>query len=386
LNITTSNNRNLIIFAKAIVPEVGGIEVYSNSVAFAWAELGFQVTVITQYEGKIGIEERGPVKVINVGPGSQAAVFVRMIKAAWGLHRKFLPVLVHATTWRVAIPALLIFHKIPVVVTVHGREVTQMKGLMLWLMRMIFKLIDGSVVISKTTLENSSQLIPLLKKKAVIAWNGLSYRTEAKEKGKNYFNDVAGVNKPCRLFSLCRLVPRKNIAIVLKALSLVRLKGIENWEYLIAGSGEEERRLQDLTKHFSLEDKVHFLGQVPDNGIAELYREADIFVHPQISGHDGRNIEGFGLVIVDAMSFGLPVIAGRDGAPAEYIMQNQNGFIVDGHSVEQLSAILCQLITDPILRRRIGENARTWALETLTWENHVKRLLNIILPSLDIES
>lgn len=362
---------DLVMFVKALTPNPGGVEAYSDSVAQAWAALGFRVTVITQFDGPAGTEMRGAVTVINVGPGSQAMVFWRMFHAAKKLRKILTPRLVHATTWRVAIPALLVFGETCIAVTVHGREVTEMTGWLRWLMTRVFERIDKALVISQSTLEQCIALLPSLGGKSVVSWNGLSYIDEAERHAKAWGESTA---RPFRLYTLCRLVPRKNIAGALRALALLRAKAVENWEYFIAGDGEERANLEALTTELGLADKVHFLGRVAEADIGTLYREADLFLHPQTAGPDGRDIEGFGLVIVDAMAFGTPVLAGRDGAPREYIRDGETAYLVDGNDIPAMAAKLEGLMGDMDALRRVGQHGRTWALHTLTWRAHVERL------------
>jgi phosphatidylinositol alpha-1,6-mannosyltransferase len=364
---------DLVLFVKAIAPDPGGVEAYSDSVAQAWAELGFRVTVITQFNGPVGTEMRGPVTVINVGPGSQLAVFWRMLRASAKLKKEITASLIHSTTWRVAIPALLVFRNTPIAVTVHGREVTEMTGITKWLMRRVFASIDAALVISKSTLDQCMPMLPDLRHLSVISWNGLTYLDEARQHAKVWRGDS---DRPLRLYSLCRLVPRKNIDGVLRALASLRSKGVENWEYKVAGNGADRASLEALTRELGLADKVRFLGRVGSDEIGPLYREADLFLHPQTAGPDGRDIEGFGLVIVDAMAFGIPVIAGIDGAPREYIRDGETAYLVDGNDIPAMATLLERLIENPGELRDVGQAGREWALQTLTWREHVERLWN----------
>lgn len=359
------------MFAKGFTPDHGGIESYSESVAVAWAELGFHVTVITQFDGAVGAEQRQQVTVINVGPGSQIQVFWRMWKAARRFRKSIRPNLVHATTWRVAIPALLVFRDAPTAITIHGREVTEMRGWLSWLMKRVVARTERVLVISRSTLEQCLAMLPGLGEKAIVSWNGLSHVAEAERQPK-VWNKSPG--QSCRLYSLCRLVPRKNIAGALEALAFVRANGVEAWEYCVGGDGEERGKLEALATKLGIGDKVHFLGKVAEKDIGRLYREADLFIHPQTAGPDGRDIEGFGLSIVDAMSFGTPVLAGRDGAPGEYLIDGETAYLVDGNDVRGLATRLQNLIGRFDELRKTGSRGRLWALRTLTWKEHVQRL------------
>jgi glycosyltransferase involved in cell wall biosynthesis len=252
-----------------------------------------------------------------------------------------------------------------------------MGGWQRWLMAGVFDRIEKALVISKSSLDQCLPMLPSLDEKSVISWNGLDYGEEAQRQGKVWGEGSA---RPCRLFSLCRLVPRKNISGALRALANVRAKGVEDWEYFVGGDGEERASLQALAEELGLDDKVRFLGRVSEADIASLYRRADLFLHPQTAGPDGRDIEGFGLAIVDAMAFGTPVLAGRDGAPSEYIQNGKTAFLVDGNNIPAMATMLESLIGNMDELRTVGQRGREWALHTLTWKEHVKRLWTAMSP------
>lgn len=368
---TATVEPSVLVLAKGFTPDPGGVEAYSDSVSQAWAALGYGVDVITQFHEEVGTEVRGSVRVKNVGPGTQVGVFWRMLTAALRQRRISKPALIHATTWRVAIPALIAFPGQRIAVTIHGREVTEMSGFLRLLMKWVLSRTDRALVISKSTLSQCLPMLPNLEAKSVISWNGLSYLEEAKSSAK-----VWGGEHQARFqfYSLCRLVPRKNIAGALRALARVYEEGYTDWVYRIAGAGEDRAALEKLATDLGLQEKVEFLGRIPQRDIGMRYRDADVFLHPQTAGPDGRDIEGFGLVIVDAMAFGVPVIAGRDGAPPEYIEHGSNGYLVDGSDIRSMADLFVHVMNNRDELRAVGEQGREWALATLTWTDHVKRL------------
>jgi phosphatidylinositol alpha-1,6-mannosyltransferase len=243
-----------------------------------------------------------------------------------------------------------------------------MTGAYGWLIRRVFNRIDAALVISKSTLDQCLSLLPSLRGKSVVSWNGLSCISEAQRQPKKW---DANPEHQFRLYSMCRLVSRKNIAGALRALAIVRARKKEKWEYIVGGDGDDRAQLEALSYSLGLADKVRFLGRIDDADVWNLYRQADLFLHPQTAGRDGRDIEGFGLVIVDAMAFGVPVLAGRDGAPSEYIRDGETAYLVDGNDIPALSAKLESLIGNTEELQRVGSAGRLWALRTLTWEQHI---------------
>jgi glycosyltransferase involved in cell wall biosynthesis len=121
--------------------------------------------------------------------------------------------------------------------------------------------------------------------------------------------------------------------------------------YFIVGDGDDRPKLEALARECRLEHSVIFTGRISDSELWERYANCDIFILPSTG-------EGFGLVFVEAMSFGKPVIASRMGAAPEVVMDGVNGFLVEGQNEESLTERILQLATDPALRTRMGQAAQ----------------------------
>lgn len=365
--------KKALIFAKAITPELGGIETYSERIAHAYSCLGLGVTVISCFRGDHGASRRGSVELINVGTGRQWLVAIQMTAAAMRYRRRPLrPTLIHATTWRVALPALIAFPRVPLIVTIHGREVTEMSRWLGVMMRFVFRKATKALVISDTSLAAAARRVPGLQRKSIVSWNGI---TASSDDAYRQASQRRSANRVCRVLTICRLVPRKNVEAVLRALATLSEEGCCNWEYSVAGEGPEYERLAALRDRCGLSDKVCLHGRVSDLDIMELYGCSNIFAHPQVSDRKGRDIEGFGLAIADAMAWGLPVIVGKEGAPKEYVSHGVTGFVVDGANVTELATTLKRLIQNQDECSAVGRAARAWAIDNLSWTRHVRRVL-----------
>jgi phosphatidylinositol alpha-1,6-mannosyltransferase len=355
----------VLLVAKAYLPNLGGIETYSDEVARAYLALGRRVTVLTQFRGPRGVARRGKLVVINVGEARQAVVGARMWAVLKRLLRK--PVsLIHCTSWRVAMPVVARRRKEPVVVTVHGREITMPGPLMRTLMRRTLARVDRIAAISRTTAEALARLVPECRRAMAVSWNGLTYASQAKE----LTPQVRQVG-PVNILTFCRLVERKNVEGAIRALRIVLDQGGSECRLSVAGNGPERPRLEALVDELNLRSHVTFLGFVDDADVVDLYRNTDIFLHPQIQVADARDFEGFCLTIVDAMSLGVPVIAGTAGAPSEYVDEGVNGLLVDGRDTPQIAAAIIRLAESRELRSRIARQGRAWALANLDWRRHV---------------
>jgi phosphatidyl-myo-inositol dimannoside synthase len=149
--------------------------------------------------------------------------------------------------------------------------------------------------------------------------------------------------------------------VVLRALPSV-LAEIPNLTYIIVGGGDDRPRLQRLAAELDVSNRVVFAGEVGDSELAALYLRSEIFVLPArtvINSCDPKG-EGFGIVFLEAMAFGKPVIGPNYGAPAELIRDRENGLLVDPQDPMAVKEALLELLTKPELGRAMGSAASEW--------------------------
>ncbi len=353
---------SILILAKGYFPDDGGIERYSREMAQAYAAIGRNVYVLTQCSGPLGVWQDGNVTVENVGYSKkQYLIFVRLLCRLIRLKGARVFSLVHATTWRMALPFYTLRMTAPLLITVHGREVLVVSVWLRPLMQYVLKVADIVCAVSPTTLRLAEKLVKSPRGRWFTEWNGLSFPEPTKLRQRE-------TDQKIRIYSFCRLIERKNIDNALRAVALLVERGHRNFEYYIAGSGPLEAELKALSNDLQLHDYVRFLGRIADEDIAPLYQQADIFLHPQISCEGGKDIEGFGLTIADAMSFGVPVVVGEDGGPADFVMNRVTGYVLDGHNVVEIADTLEALMLDDILRNRLGKDGSEWVIKNFSWK------------------
>ncbi len=175
------------------------------------------------------------------------------------------------------------------------------------------------------------------------------------------------------ILTVSRLVKRKNHELMLKAINAL---GRDDTHYLIVGNGPELATLQHLAAELKINDQVSFLTDVSDEDIANYYQAADIFILPTLNL--GADIEGYGIVYLDAAHFHLPIIAGRDTSAEEILQHEVSGLLVDSTSLEAISANLKYLLDHPEVRQQLGEAAYNH-LQTLPDWTAKANQLNAIL-------
>jgi phosphatidyl-myo-inositol dimannoside synthase len=176
------------------------------------------------------------------------------------------------------------------------------------------------------------------------------------------------------LLTMGRLQRRKGQDMVIQALPLI-MKKFSNIKYLIVGTGEELAALQQLAKDCRVQDHVVFVGQVADDERATYYAACDVFIMPNRQLE--ADIEGFGMVFLEAGAAGKPVIGGKSGGTGEAIREGITGLRVDGEDVEAIAAAVVELLTDSERARTMGEQGKRWIETAFTWESVVERTRQI---------
>ncbi len=153
-----------------------------------------------------------------------------------------------------------------------------------------------------------------------------------------------------------RLVERKGASVALHAVAELVRAG-RPVKLTLVGEGPERESLAKLADSLAISDRVEFTGVLTPAGVREWYRDAGIFVMPAVTDWKGEQ-EGFGMVIVEAMAYGLPVVASRSGGIPDIIRDGENGLLVPERDAGALAAAVGRLVDDGELAERLGASAR----------------------------
>lgn len=151
---------------------------------------------------------------------------------------------------------------------------------------------------------------------------------------------------------------------------------------VIVGAGPEEQRLRDLAQAFGIARRVHFAGRVADADLPSYYQAADVFV---LASH--LRSEAFGIVQLEAMAAGLPVVSTELGSGTSEVNQHgQTGFVVQAADPHALAQALRVLLANDDLRRRLGAQAQMRVLSSYTDDQMIERTLAVYTEALDQRS
>lgn len=157
------------------------------------------------------------------------------------------------------------------------------------------------------------------------------------------------------IFSLQRLFPRKKVEVIIYAAKIV-LSEMPDAKFLIGGTGPDFSRLENLIQKFSIDKSVKLLGYIPDNELPHYFSAADVFAFHTL-------YEGFGIVAIEAMSCGTPIITTNVGGLKEIVENNNAGVVVPPNNPSVLADALLQILEDSSLRHKLSKNARNAALK-----------------------
>lgn len=168
-----------------------------------------------------------------------------------------------------------------------------------------------------------------------------------------------------------RLIRRKSLDDLLRAFKLV-LGRISDAKLVIIGDGPEKTALRNLTETLSIQGSVEFVGMLTGRRLYEKYQECDVFVMP--SKKIGKDIEGFGIVFLEAGFFKKPSIGAWSGGIPEAVVHNQTGILVPEGDTAALKNAIELLLTNDNLAKKLGENAYNRIIKNFTWEKATFRL------------
>ncbi|MFI6347000.1 glycosyltransferase family 4 protein [Streptomyces sp. NPDC050560] len=189
----------------------------------------------------------------------------------------------------------------------------------------------------------------------------------------------AGLGLAGRPVVVCvsRLVPRKGQDTLIAAMPRV-LAAVPDAVLLIVGGGPYEKRLRALVRERGLGDAVRFTGPVPRAALPAHFGAGDVFAMPCRTRRGGLDVEGLGIVYLEASATGLPVVAGDSGGAPDAVLDGETGWVVRGGDPGATADRVVSLLEDPVLRRRLGERGRGWVEETWRWDLLAERLKELL--------
>jgi len=277
--------------------------------------------------------------------------------------------------------ALKIATRKPTAVNIHGRDIAfpvKLYQLIIpWALRRIDKVICVSEGLKNECLkrnipEHLLHIIP----------NGVNIDDFYAENNKILFDDIntltpETLNNRKILITVGRLVRKKGVLYFLKNVFPKIISQYPDIAYLIVGDGPLENKIRKLIVENNLQKNAYLLGRIPMDSrlLVYIYNVADIFVMPNIPVDD--DMEGFGIVALEAAAAGLPVVASNVDGIAEAVKDNQNGFLIDYNNHAKYTDTILGLLKDEAYRIEFGEKAKNFVKKYYDWSNISRKYLLI---------
>ena len=169
------------------------------------------------------------------------------------------------------------------------------------------------------------------------------------------------------IVSVGRLVHRKGQDFLIESMPQI-LKQVPDAHLLLVGQGPYREHLEKLVRKHSLQKAVSFIGRIQYTDLPGYICVGDIFAMPSRSRFAGLEVEGLGIVYLEASACGLPVIAGESGGAPDAVIEGVTGFVVDGTNTEQIAKRAVELLLDEKLRISMGSAGRAWIEKEWRWQ------------------
>jgi phosphatidylinositol alpha-1,6-mannosyltransferase len=365
-------------------PDKGGIQTYSAELVRALVELGHEVDVVAPERPQARAYDRAfPARVHRLpGPrDAMPAIAIPFVLAMTG--RKRFDVVVHAQ-WPTATGSVLARRRERIgalVLAAHGRELLWRPRVLAgaydrW-RRTVLHAADRVVAVSRYTGGLVRDLGVDASRTCVVS-NGTDvarlHRSAVIERAAT-LRATAAIGPGPLVVTVARLVPHKGIDTVIRALPEVA-RAVPGVQYVVVGGGHDRARLVQLAHAAGIAHRVHFVGCVDDDEVSAWLHACDVLALP--SRERRPDVEGFGIVLLDAAACGRPVVAGRSGGIADAVIDGETGLLCDPDRTDEVARALIDVLRDRELARRLGAAGRERVERDFTWAHAGRRLHAIV--------
>ena len=266
--------------------------------------------------------------------------------------------------------------KIPLILTLHGNDIVAVPAIKygIRLQKRFDKVVNytlknaDKVVVASRFLWKQAILAGCPPEKLVLIPHGIDTGKFNQNTAGSYIHQIMSGNRPV-IFSARSHKPQYGLEYLIKAASIV-IKNRPDSIFLIGGTGPLKRAHERLAEDLGLKNNLFLLGEIPPETMPNYYGLCDIFVIPSIT-------ESFGMVTIEAMACGKPVIGSNVGGIPEIIRDGVNGFLVPPRSQEGLAEKILFLLENPDLMEKMGNTNAVEAKEKYDLQVKAKKILQL---------
>jgi phosphatidylinositol alpha-1,6-mannosyltransferase len=189
--------------------------------------------------------------------------------------------------------------------------------------------------------------------------------------------ELHGLSDRPVIVCVSRLVPRKGQDMLIRALPTIRRR-VPGAALLVVGGGPYRDKLRALARAEGVAADVVFTGSVPWADLPAHYAAGDVYAMPCRTRGAGLDVEGLGIVYLEASATGLPVLAGDSGGAPDAVREGETGFVVGGSDVPAIAGRLADLLADQVRAKEMGAAGREWVEREWRWETKAARLAELL--------
>ena len=176
-----------------------------------------------------------------------------------------------------------------------------------------------------------------------------------------------GLTDKSVIISVGRLVHRKGQDMLIASLPAIKT-AVPNVHLVFVGVGPHQAYLEKLAFKLQVSDCITFIGRINYAELPEYICLGDVFAMPSRSRFFGLEVEGLGIVYLEASACGLPVVGGSSGGAPDAVLVGETGVVVDGTNVSEIAQACIELLNNPELSALMGANGRTWITQNWRWD------------------
>ncbi|MBU0995292.1 MAG: glycosyltransferase family 4 protein [Proteobacteria bacterium] len=382
------NNRNLklnkdssIIFLTCnFMPVRGGISNYIYEIIRHLPNENIRIIGLpTKNSKQFHSNQNFKISRLNVPVNSASSIFFKFIWPVyfWTLkkYKNSSVVLCDCAHHTLLIPAILFskFYAVPFGVFTHGTDLLKHQGKVY--SKIFNKLLDAAEIVFSNSEQTKKILlsIGLKSHKIKVVYPNVNIQKFKDKASVETIIDRHNLHNKKIILTVSRLVERKGIDTFIKSMIII-IKSLPEAHYLIVGTGSYGEKLKELVCRYKLNKHITFAGFIPDEEINAYYSVCDLFVLVSRCLSIG-DIEGFGIVFLEANYFGKPVLAGNSGGISEAVLHNKTGIIVDPDNIQEVAKAAVQLLENRTFSQKLGTAGRERVLNEFTGAASTNKLI-----------
>ena len=282
----------------------------------------------------------------------------------------------HIYSGSIGLLGKLLFNK-KLVVYIHGTELLKYQERWNFNLFQKFILSNADLIISNSNYTKSIAVTMGISDKKIEVIN-LGADTEKfypNDSKKNIYKKYNINKNDMLLLSISHLIPRKGNDMVIQALPKI-IQKIPNVKYMIGGTGRNKEKLLTLTDELNLQENIIFAGYIQDDELIDYLNACDVFIMP--NRKEGYDVEGFGIVFLEANACRKAVIAGDSGGAVDAVINKKTGYLVNPLSTDDISDKVIKLLSNDKLRNGIAKSGYDRVITELNWVNVIEKIERII--------